>query len=397
MDQINAPAPPPADRPRSHRFETAAIHAGQDPDPATGAAVVPIYQTSTFVQEAVAKHRGFEYSRTDNPTRQALETCLAALEGAGHGMAFASGMAAITTLALTLRSRDRVLMPDDVYGGTYRLFAKVLAELGIEWASVDMTDLGAVGRVLDDGGAALVLAETPTNPLLKVLDLGGLASLAHDSGAILAVDNTFATPYLQRPLDFGADVSLYSATKYLGGHSDLVMGSLATSNDDLASRLRFLQNSVGAIPGPFDSWLLLRGLKTLAIRMRAHSEGAARVARWLAGHPRVTKVHFPGDESFPGHDIARKQMAAAGEPLFGGMVSFETDTAEESLQVCERTELFFLGESLGGVESLIEHPGKMTHASLEGSGMEVPDTLVRLSVGIEHPDDLIADLDRALA
>ena len=377
------------------RFETAAIHAGQDPDPATGAAIVPIYQTSTYVQEAVAKHKGFEYSRTDNPTRRALETCLAALEGSTHAVAFSSGMAAITTLAMTLRSGDRVLIPDDVYGGTYRLFAKVLSQVGIDFATVDMASLEAVRHELRSG-ATMLLAETPTNPLLKVLDLEALADAAHEVGAVVAVDNTFATPYIQRPLEHGADVVVYSATKYLGGHSDLVMGSLATSDDALAERLRFLQNSMGAVPGPFDSWLLLRGLKTLAIRMRAHSMGAERIVEWLRRQDAVTKIHFPGLPEFPNHDVATRQMGAAGEPLYGGMVSFEVDSKQRALEVCERTELFFLGESLGGVESLIEHPGEMTHLSLAGSGMEVPDGLIRLSVGIEHPDDLVADLAAAL-
>ncbi|MFP5353322.1 MAG: cystathionine gamma-synthase [Actinomycetota bacterium] len=380
--------------PETSRFETAAIHAGQDPDPATGAAVVPIYQTSTYVQEAVAKHKGFEYSRTDNPTRRALETCLAALEGSTHGIAFSSGMAAITTLAMTLSSGDRVLIPDDVYGGTYRLFARVLTQVGIEFAAVDMTDLEAVERALE-GGAALLLAETPTNPLLKVLDLAALAERGHAAGALVAVDNTFATPYIQRPLEQGADVVVYSATKYLGGHSDLVMGSLATSNEELAGRLRFLQNSIGAIPGPFDSWLLLRGLKTLALRMRAHCEGAQRVVEWLQQRDDVTKIHFPGLPEALNHEVATRQMSASGQPLYGGMVSFQVDTAERALRICENTKLFFLGESLGGVESLIEHPGQMTHLSLAGSDLEVPDTLVRLSVGIEHPDDLISDLERA--
>jgi cystathionine gamma-synthase len=378
------------------RFDTAAIHAGQEPDPTTGAAIVPIYQTSTFVQEAVGKHKGFEYSRTDNPTRRALETCLAALEGASEAVAFSSGMAAITTLATTLAGGDRVVIPDDVYGGTYRLLDKVLSPLGIEYVTADMTDNAAVQRTLA-GGAALVLVETPTNPLLKVLDLAALAGRAHDAGAMFAVDNTFATPYLQRPLDFGADVCVYSATKYLGGHSDLVAGSLATSDADLAERLRFLQNAIGAVPGPFDAWLLLRGLKTLGVRMRRHCDNAARVAAWLEGHPEVRRVHYPGRAGSPGRELAGTQMAAAGDPLFGGMVSFEVDSEERALEVCRRTRLFFLGESLGGVESLIEHPARMTHASLAGSGMEVPDALVRLSVGIEHPDDLITDLERALA
>ena len=378
------------------RFETAAIHAGQDPDPSTGAVVVPIYQTSTYVQEAVAKHKGFEYSRTDNPTRRALEVCLAALEGARHSVAFASGMAAITTLVLALGSGRKVLIPDDVYGGTYRLFAKVLVDFGVDYLTGDMTDLDAVQAALDDG-VGLVLAETPTNPLLKILDLTAIAAAAHGVGAVVAVDNTFATPFLQRPLDLGADAVVYSATKYLGGHSDLVAGTVATSDEDLAERLRYMQNAAGAILGPFDSWLLLRGLKTLAIRMRAHCDGADKIARWLDEREGIGTVHYPGLPNDPGHEVATKQMTAAGEPLYGGMVSFRAGSIDRALQICEKTELFFLGESLGGVESLIEHPGQMTHASLAGSGMEVPDDLVRVSVGIEHPDDLIADLDRALS
>jgi cystathionine gamma-synthase len=378
------------------RFETAAIHAGQDPDPATGAAVVPIYQTSTYVQDSVGKHKGFEYSRTDNPTRRAVETCVAALEGADHGIAFASGMAATTTLAMTLDAGARVVLSDDVYGGTYRLFSKVMSRLGIEWASADLTDEAAVRAALGEK-AGLLIAETPTNPTLKVVDLEMLAASAHDAGALLCVDNTFATPYLQRPLEFGADVVIYSATKYLGGHSDLVVGAITTSDEELAASLRFLQNSVGAIPGPLDSWLLLRGLKTLAIRMRAHSENALQVARWLAQRSDIGKVHYPGLAGDAGHSLARKQMAASGQPHFGGMVTFDAGSEERALQVCSSTKIFFLAESLGGVESLIEHPGKMTHASLEGSGMEVGPGLVRLSVGIEHPDDLIADLEAALS
>lgn len=377
-------------------FETAAIHVGQEPEPTTGAAVVPIYQTSTYVQDSVGKHKGFEYSRTDNPTRHALESCLAALEGASHGIAFASGMAATTTLAMTLKAGDKVVFSDDIYGGTYRLFSKVLSQLGLEWATADLTDMVSLSAALD-GGAALVIAETPTNPLLKVVDLAAVAEAAHAAGAQLAVDNTFATPYLQRPLTYGADVVMYSATKYLAGHSDLVMGALTTSDDGLAERLRFLQNSVGAVPGPFDAWLLLRGLKTLALRMEAHCRNASVLAQWLSERDDITKVHYPGLPGFPGHEIATEQMAASGAPLYGGMVSFEVDSEQRALEICERTELFFLAESLGGVESLIEHPGKMTHASLEGSGMEVPAGLVRLSVGIEHIDDLTADLTAALS
>jgi cystathionine gamma-synthase len=378
------------------RFETAAIHVGQDPDPATGSAIVPIYQTSTFIQQAVGVHQGYEYSRTDNPTRKALEACIAALESVPFGIAFGSGMAATTTLAMTLKSGDRVLVPDDVYGGTYRLFSKVTAQFGLNFATVDMTDLDAVAKSLEDG-AAMLFAETPTNPLLKILDLQALGELARDAGALFAVDNTFATPYVQRPVEFGADAVVYSATKYLGGHSDLVAGLITTPNEELADRLRFLQNAIGAIVGPFDAWLLLRGLKTLAIRMKAHSDGAMIVARWLEQQDGVHEVHFPGLESFAGYELATKQMAAAGEPIYGGMVTFEVESQERAIELCERTRLFWLGESLGGVESLIEHPGTMTHASLAGSGIEVHDSLIRLSVGIEHPDDLIEDLAQALA
>lgn len=379
------------------RFETTAIHVGQDPDPETGSAIVPIYQTSTYVQQAVGVHKGYEYSRTDNPTRRALEICLAALEPASHGIAFASGMAATTTLALTLSKGDRVLIPNDVYGGTYRLFSKVTANLGLEFAALDMTDIDAVRKALEDGAVKVLFAETPTNPTLHVLDLDALGSLAREFGALFVVDNTFATSYIQRPIDFGADAVLYSATKYLGGHSDLVAGAITTNDDALAEKLRFLQNAAGAVPGPFDCWLLLRGLKTLAMRMEAHSRGAALVAAWLNERPDIETVYFPGLKSFPGHEVAVRQMSATGEPLFGGMVSFTAESKERALDICERTKLFWLGESLGGVESLIEYPAVMTHASLAGSGMEVPDTLIRLSVGIEHPDDLIADLDQALA
>lgn len=376
------------------RFETRAIHVGQEPDPATGAVIVPIYQTSTFAQRSVGEHAGYEYARTDNPTRHSLEECLASLESASHAIAFASGMAAITALAMTLHPGDVVVIPDDVYGGTYRLFDKVTKDLGLAYRMVDMTDLEGVEQAAD--GAALVLAETPTNPVLKVLDLRSLADIAHSAGALFAVDNTFATPFLQRPLDLGADAAVYSATKYLGGHSDLVMGAVTTSSDHLAERLRFLQNAVGAIPGPFDCWLLLRGLKTLALRMRAHSSSAARIAGWLDEDERVAAVNYPGLPASPSHELAAQQMRADDEPLYGGMVSFEVDSEERALETCRRTNVFFLAESLGGVESLIEHPGRMTHASLAGSGLEVSPRLVRLSIGIEHPDDLIADLDQAL-
>ena len=377
------------------RFETAAIHVGQEPDPTTGAAIVPIYQTSTYVQDAVGRHRGYEYSRTDNPTRRALETCLAALEGAGFAIAFSSGMSAITTLALAMGSPRKVVIPNDGYGGTYRLCDKVMGQAGTSYEMVDMTDLDALERALG-GGAGMVLVESPTNPLLRVLDLRAIAAAAHEAGALFVVDNTFATPYLQRPLELGADAVVYSATKYLGGHSDLVVGAVTTSDAALAERLRFLQNAVGAVPGPFDSWLLLRGLKTLALRMRAHCSGAAAVAQWLGKRSEVSAVHYPGLASDPGHDLATAQMNACGTPHYGGMVSIELATESRALRVCEHTRLFFLAESLGGVESLIEHPGRMTHASIEGSGVELPPALLRLSVGLEHPDDLIADLAHAL-
>lgn len=376
------------------RFATAAIHAGQDPDPSTGSAIVPIFQTSTYVQDAVGRHKGYEYSRTDNPTRRALETCLAALDNASDAIAFASGMAATTAVAMTLPAGSKVVLPDDVYGGTYRVFARVLADRDIDFVAVDMTDRDGVAEAVE--GASLLFAETPTNPTLKVLDIERLGEIAGAAGALFVVDNTFATPYLQRPLDLGADAVVYSATKYLGGHSDLVMGSVATSSAELAEKLRFQQNAVGAVPGPFDAWLLLRGLKTLAIRMEAHCLNAAVVADHLRAHPAVGTVMYPGLQDHPGHDTATRQMAAAGRPLYGGMVSFEAASEEEALAICERTSLFFLAESLGGVESLIEHPGKMTHASLAGSGIEVSDKLVRLSVGIEDVDDLISDLDAAL-
>ena len=300
----------------SPRFETAAIHAGQDPDPATGAAVGPIYQTSTYVQEGVARHRGYEYSRSDNPTRRALEACLAALEEARHCVAFGSGMAAIATLAMTVRFGDRVVIPDDVYGGTYRLFDQVMGSLGLRYDTVDMTDLAAVKQTLGDE-TALVLVESPTNPRLRILDLRALAELAHAAGARFVVDNTFATPYLQRPLRLGADAVVYSATKYLGGHSDLVMGAVTLDDDELAERLRLLQNSAGAVPGPFDSWLVLRGLKTLAVRMRQHCANAERIAAFLREQPAVGRVHYPGLEDFPGHPLARGQMDAAGAPRSG--------------------------------------------------------------------------------
>jgi cystathionine gamma-synthase len=373
------------------RFETRAIHAGQDPEPLFGSVNVPIYQTSTYAQEAVGKPKRWDYARSGNPTREALQSALASLEGGAAALSFASGLAAETALLLALvRPGDHILMTDDVYGGTYRLLARVLADWGVGFDTVDMT----AEATLRDGvreETRVVWVESPTNPFLKVVDIAMAARVAHEAGARCVVDNTFATPYLQRPLELGADVSVHSVTKYLGGHSDLVGGAVVVSDPELAERLAFLQNATGGVPGPMDCYLALRGVKTLAARMDAHCRGAGMVAAFLADHPKVRRVHYPGLPDYPGHEVARRQMQG-----FGGMVSFEMATAEEAVTVAEGTELFFLGESLGGVESLIELPGPMTHASVAGSPLEVPAGLVRLSVGIEHPDDLVADLRRAL-
>lgn len=373
------------------RFETKAIHVGQDPDPATGAAVVPIYQTSTYVQEEVGKHKGYEYSRTRNPTRTALETALAALEGASHGLAFGSGMAAEDTVLRLLSSGDHVVMGDDVYGGTRRLFEKVLDRFGLEFTSVDTTRPEAVREAIRPS-TRMIWIETPTNPYLRIADIAAIADVAKGTGALLVLDNTFATPYLQRPLSLGADVVVHSTTKYLGGHSDVVGGAVCTSDDDLAGRLAFLQNAVGGVPGPFDCWLVLRGVKTLAVRMERHCRNAARVAEFLKEHPLVARVWYPGLPDHPGHEVAARQMSG-----FGGMVSFEVASREEALRIVSRTKLFFLAESLGGVESLIEHPAAMTHASIADSPFRVSENLIRLSVGIEHVDDLIDDLKSALS
>jgi cystathionine gamma-synthase len=373
------------------RFETRAIHVGQDPDAEFGAVSVPIYQTSTYAQPSVGKPKAYDYARGGNPTRAALQDVLASLEGASAGLSFSSGLGATTTLLLTLKPGDHVVLGDDVYGGTHRLLDRVLREWGLAHDTIDLSDEAALRAGLRPE-TAMVWLETPTNPFLKVVDVGRVAAVAHAAGATCVVDNTFATPYLQRPLELGADVVVHSVTKYLGGHSDLVGGAIATNDTELAERLAFLQNAVGAVPGPMDCFLALRGVKTLAVRMEAHCANAERVAAFLAGHPRVTKVHYPGLEDHPGHEVAARQMRR-----FGGMVSFEVDSAAEAIRIAERTRLFFLAESLGGVESLIEVPGPMTHASVVGSPIEVPPTLVRLSVGIEHPDDLIADLEQALA
>jgi cystathionine gamma-synthase len=376
-------------------FETLAIHAGQEPDPQTGAVVPPIYQVSTYKQDGVGGLRdGYEYSRTANPTRHALEECLAALEGGRRALAFASGMAAEDGLLRAVCAPgDHVVIPDDAYGGTFRLMTRVLADWGISHRPVPISDLTAVRAALAERPARVLWAETPTNPLLAIADIAALAGIAHQAGALLVVDNTFASPYLQQPLALGADAVVHSTTKYLGGHSDVIGGAVVVADPELGERLAFLQNATGAVAGPFDAWLTLRGVKTLAVRMDQHSRNAARVADMLAGHPAVTQVHYPGLPSHPGHEIAAKQMRD-----FGGMVSFQVrGGAEAAVAACGRTRLFTLGESLGGVESLIEHPSRMTHASVAGSPLEVPGDLIRLSVGIETSADLIEDLRQALA
>ncbi|HEX4724823.1 MAG TPA: cystathionine gamma-synthase [Pseudonocardiaceae bacterium] len=374
-------------------FATRAIHAGQDPDPATGSVIVPIYATSTYAQDGVGGTRGgFEYSRTGNPTRTALQECLAALENGRFARAFASGMAASDVLLrAVLRPGDHVVLPDDAYGGTFRLVDKVLRHWGIEHTPVALSDVDAV-RAACRPNTRVVWCETPTNPKLNIADIAALAGVAHEAGAMLVVDNTFASPYLQQPLGLGADVVLHSTTKYLGGHSDVIGGALVTSDAALSEQVAFLQNAAGAVPGPFDAWLTLRGLKTLAIRMEQHSDNAERIVEFLTGHPKVTKVYYPGLADHPGHEVAAKQMRR-----FGGMVSFTVAGGEAAaLDVCARTKLFTLAESLGGIESLIEHPGRMTHASVVDSALEVPGDLIRLSVGIEDADDLVEDLRLAL-
>jgi cystathionine gamma-synthase len=375
-------------------FATRAIHAGQDPDPHTGSVIVPIHATSTFVQDGVGGLReGYEYARTGNPTRTALEICLAALEGGRYGRAFASGMAASDVLIrATCRPGDHIVIPDDAYGGTFRLIDKVFRHWGIEHTAVPQSDLDAV-RTAMRPTTRLVWCETPTNPLLAIADIAALAGIAHEAGARLVVDNTFATPYLQAPLGLGANVVLHSTTKYLGGHSDVIGGALITDDAELDEQVAFLQNGAGAVPGPFDAWLTLRGIKTLAVRMERHCDNAERVVAALEAHPAIVAVHYPGLVSHPGHEVAVKQMRR-----FGGMVSFTMrGGAAAALAVCARTRLFTLAESLGGVESLIEHPGRMTHASTAGTQLEVSPELIRLSVGIEDAEDLIDDLLTALA
>jgi cystathionine beta-lyase/cystathionine gamma-synthase len=372
-------------------FETRAIHEGQEPDPATGALTVPIYQTSTFVQEAVGEHKGYEYARVSNPTRTALQLCLASLEGAEHGVAFSSGLGAVTTIMHLLSPGDRVVAVADVYGGVYRMFSQVYEPKGYEFEWVPAEELNADPAARLDAKTRILWLETPTNPLLNIVDIRKAAEAAHEAGALVVVDNTFASPYLQQPLALGADVVVHSTTKYLGGHSDLVGGFAATNDPTVAERLFFLQKSLGAVPGPFDCWLVLRGIKTLAVRMRQHSANAHAVAAFLDRHPRVEQVLYPGLPSHPGHAIAAHQMRD-----FGGMVSFLAESEEDAVGLVARTKVWKLAESLGGVESLIEHPARMTHASTADAPFAAPRNLIRLSVGLESAEDLIADLEAAL-
>lgn len=379
--------------PADDGFSTRAIHVGQQPDATTGAVVVPIYQTSTYAQDAVGQTRaGYDYSRAGNPTRTALETALASLERGRHGSAFASGMAAAdTALRAMLRPGDHLVIPDDAYGGSFRLIDKIGVPWGLTYTAVPISDVDAV-RAAVRPNTRMIWAETPTNPLLNIADIYGLAEVAREANAKLLVDNTFASPYLQQPLVMGADVVLHSTTKYVGGHSDVIGGALVTDNDELGEMFSFHAKSMGAVAGPFDAWLTLRGLKTLSLRMERHCDNAELVVDLLESHPRVGRVYYPGLSTHPGHDVAAGQMHR-----FGGMVSFRVvGGREEAVKICSRTRLFILGESLGGVESLIEHPGLMTHASVAGSSLEVPDDLIRLSVGIEDIEDLLADLTDAL-
>src|SRR5574341_80579 len=379
-------------QPDSHHLDTLAIHAGQEPDPSTGAIMTPIYQTSTYVQAAPAEHKGYEYSRTDNPTRKALQDLMAALEGSRFGLAFSSGMAAIDTVIRTLKSGDHVICGNDVYGGTFRLFDKVYRRFGLEFSYVDVTDPQNIAATLRPE-TRLIWLETPTNPLLALADIAAIAALK-PAGAWLGVDSTFATPYLQQPLKLGADIVVHSTTKYLGGHSDVVGGVIVVDDEPLYTELKFLQNAVGAVPGPQDCWLTLRGIKTLHVRMQRHSENALETARFLDDHPAFAQVIYPGLDSHPQHELAKRQMPDG----FGGMISaILRDGPEAARKFASRTKLFALAESLGGVESLIEHPYSMTHASTADSDLAVDSGLVRFSVGIEHVDDLIADIQAALA
>jgi cystathionine beta-lyase/cystathionine gamma-synthase len=373
-------------------FETRAIHEGQEPDPTTGAVTPPIYQTSTFVQEAVGVHKGYDYARVANPTRTALQECLASLEGATHGHAFSAGLGAVTTLMHLLSPGDHVVAVNDVYGGIYRMFTQVYEPKGYRFTflSADEISRGLAAHL--EERTRFVWLESPTNPALNIVDIEAASAAAHDAGALVIVDNTFASPYLQQPLALGADLALHSTTKYIGGHSDVIGGFVATTDDGVSEQLAFLQKSLGAVPGPFDCWLVLRGVKTLAVRMDRHCANAAAVASFLQSHQRVERVLYPGLPEHPGHEIAARQMRD-----FGGMVSFLLEDEREAVDLVARTRIWKLAESLGGVESLIEHPARMTHASTADAPFAVPPTLIRLSVGIESADDLIADLETALA
>jgi cystathionine gamma-synthase len=373
-------------------FETRAIHVGHEPDPTTGALTTPIYQTSTFAQDGVGVHKGYDYARAANPTRTALQECLASLEGAAHGHAFSSGLGAVTTVMHLLSPGDRVISVNDVYGGVYRMFSQVYEPKGYRFTFLSPDEVSTSLADHLDEDTRLVWLETPTNPLLSIVDIAAAADAAHAAGALVVVDNTFATPYLQQPLALGADLVLHSTTKYLGGHSDVLGGFVATNDDSISERLAFLQKSLGAVPGPFDCWLVLRGLKTLGVRMERHCSNAKAIAEFLSQRPRVEDVLYPGLPDHPGHEIAARQMSD-----FGGMISFRLRSEDEALEIAGRTRIWKLAESLGGVESLIEHPARMTHASTVESIFAVPNALLRLSVGIEAIDDLIADLDAALS
>ena len=373
-------------------FETRAIHAGQEPDPTTGSVNVPVYLTSTYVQDKLGQHKGYEYSRTGNPTRTALEECVASLEEGKYGLAFSTGMGAETTIMYLFSPGDHIVVSNDVYGGTYRLFERVLARYGLCFSYIDMTDPQSVREHMRENTKA-VWIETPSNPLMKLIDIAAVSAIAKEHGARVIVDNTFASPYGQQPLVLGADIVVHSTTKYLGGHSDVVGGVLVTSDEEDYEQLKYLQNAVGAVPGPLDCFLVLRGIKTLAVRMRMHEANALQIARFLEQHPAVERVRYPGLPSHPQHDLAGKQMRC-----FGGMISFDVKGGlEQARCIVEKTRIFALAESLGGVESLIEHPGIMTHASVANSPLQVPDNLVRLSVGIENAEDLIRDLSTAMS
>ncbi len=377
------------------KFGTKAIHAGQEPDPSTGAIMTPIYQTSTYVQESPGNHKGYAYARGKNPTRSALENCIAALENANYGLCFSSGMGATDTVIKMLRPGDEVITGNDLYGGSYRMFTKVFANYGIKFHFIDLTDIDAIQKCINLD-TKLIWAETPTNPTMQIIDIKALAEIAKANYITLAVDNTFASPYLQNPLDLGADIVMHSVTKYLGGHSDVIMGALAVNDKDLYDKLAFIHNSCGAVPGPMDSFLVLRGIKTLHLRMKAHCENGEAIAYFLKNHPKIEKVYWPGFEDHPNHDVAKAQMRG-----FGGMISFVLKNAskEETFKVASSFNVFSLAESLGGVESLINHPASMTHASIpkeERDKAGVVENLLRLSVGVEDIEDLLEDIKQAL-